>query len=707
MADLLFEIGTEELPPALINSLTDQITGNITAKLKENELPFNEADLRKFYTARRIAIYIPNLPEKQETKKIEVKGPDKSKAFNESGLPTQAAIGFAKKYNLEPKDLILKKVNDTEYVFVSIQTGGKETKELLAKILPESIYKTSGEKFMKWGSYEETFARPIRWIVSLLDNKIIDFTYAGIKSNSYSFGHRFLSNKEIKIETPRFYEKTLEENHIIPSQEKRKRLIEELIDKEAKTVDGIPIIEPVLLEEVVNITENPQSLLCSFDDSFLSLPGCIIETVLRKHQRYFVLTNSKDKTKLLKHFVVITNGTEKNNEIFKSQIKKGNEKVVRARLNDAKFFFEDDLKEPFNYEVRATKLSKIGFQKGLSSMLEKVNRILQLSIHIYEKIKEQAKEKFSLNKEDLTTAIKLCKLDLTTKMVFEMPELQGTIGSIYAKQNGYPKNISESIEEHYFNTNKNNILAQIIGITDKLDNIICLFSINKIPSGSADPFALRGQTSWIFANIEAIQEQYNIDFRLKDLIYTFKEKVTGSEIKSKVTNETINKIQEFLTERLKLIYKSSTNTTNDIVEATFTVSDPLNNIRATKEKIELLNKHFINPNEKDKAFYKAAQRLVRIVEQNTNGNLDLSNLKLDAEMELLKRLKEISSKEHKDSNELLLDFYTLTNPINNFFEKVLVNDPDPKTKQARQALLKKGKELFENICDFNKITERS
>ncbi len=718
MPDLLFEIGCEELPPNSILSLTNQIKENIISELKENNVLVTNNDVETYNTPRRIAIYIKNLPAKQEVKTIEVKGPDKEKAFDKSGNPTQAAMGFAKKYNLEPKDLTIKKINDSEYVFVTTKTGGKEIKELLSSILPSSIKKSSGEKFMSWGNYDEKFARPIRWILAILDKDVIKLKYANIESNNYTFGHKTLGSKKIKLAEAKSYSQELLENFVIANPSLRQQKIIDLINKEANTLNTIPANNPDLLDEIKNITEYPGLLTCEFEKEFLSLPECIIKTVLEKHQRYIVLYNKENK-KLSSKFIVITNGLEqlqKNKEEIIKNTKKGNEKVVKARLNDAKFFYQEDLKRPFTYEEKIKTLSKVTFQKGLGTIQEKTERIVKLSAYIYDHI-SQGKERMvspyssevNCSRKDIIETAKLSKLDLATQMVFEMPELQGKIGSIYAKKNDFPDSICNGIEGQYADHSNssiylNNTTGMILGIADRIDNLISLFSIKKIPTSSADPFALRGQTNWLFIIIEAIQDQYNVTFKLLEIINHHAKNIFNH----KITNDDITKVIEFLLERLKLKYESSHSGFKDLTESVFAVGNPLNNIYEAKDKLILLTDHFgLEIKEEDKEFLTAAKRLVRIVEPTTNGNLDTSLLKTEEEKTLLKKIDELNNKQFNSYSNLFSELITLTKPINNFFDKVLVNDPDPKIKQARHVLLKKGKELFEKICDFNKITERN
>lgn len=702
MADLLYEIGCEELPPGLIKSLTNQLLENVACGLTENNIPFKKEDIKTFNTPRRIAIYIPNLPEKQEIKTIEVKGPPASSAFDQTSEPTQAAIGFAKKYNLEAKDLVRKNINDIEYVFAVTKIGGKKTKDILSGVLYNSIKNSTGDKFMKWGNYDEKFARPVKWILAILNDEIIDFTYAVIKSSNKTYGHRFFNNNFITIISLQEYEKKLLENKVIASFGERLNQIKISIQEEANKIKGKAVIDESLLEEVTNITEYPASLLCHFDKEFLTLPSCIIETILKKHQKYFIL---KDKNNnLLPNFIVITNGTEsfKDDSKIKEQIKKGNEKVVRARLNDGKFFFNEDLKTPFTYEARSSSLSKITFQKGLGSMEEKVNRLIKLCEFIYESLKQ----KLQTSKEDLIKTARLCKLDLTTHLVFELPELQGEIGSVYAKINNFNQEIVTGIKEHYYprhfqDTFPTTISGLIVGIADKLDNIICLFTAGKIPSSSADPFVLRRQAQGIVDNI--LNKELVLD--ISNLIKKY-EPLLPTNIKGKLTSEVESHIKDFILQRF-ILNMETKGYDSDLIQSVISVCDPLKDFISTHNKINSLkifneeNKNLFNP------FLTAAKRLVRIVETNTNGSLDVNLLKTEQEKVLLQSFQQIKSKTYKTTNDYLKELSNLTTPINNFFDKVLVNDPDPKIKRTRQSLLKQGKDLFEQICDFNKIQDRS
>ena len=706
MAGLLFEIGCEELPPEAISNLTDQIKTNITSTLNQNYIPIPEKEIQTFSTPRRITIYISTLPAKQPIKNTKVKGPPKDKAYDSKGNFTQAALGFAKKNNINIEKLYVEKVNNVEYVFADIKLGGKDIKELLRETLPNSLKNTTGKKFMKWGDISEKFARPIRWIVALLDKEVIDFTYAGVKSSNHSFGHRFLSNKKIQITSPDAYKDELKKNYVIVSPEERKVLIKQNIANLTAQSGGIPIIEEGLLNTVVNITEYPSALLCSFDKEFLSLPPVVTETVLEKHQKYFVIKD-KNKTSLLPLFIVITNGTEVNNEKIKLTVKSGNEKVARARLNDAKFFIQEDLKRPFTHEERIKDLSKITFQKGLGLMEDKVTRIIKLSEYIYKRLNAE-KVKLEQSIDDVIQTAKLCKLDLSTSMVFEFTELQGEVGAIYSKESNHNNAISEGIKEHYLPRFYGDKMPKsdtglIVGIADKIDNITCLFSIGKIPTGSVDPFALRRQAQGIIDQI--LYKHWKLDItNLVDVLIT-------NFIDTKVEPDKEKSIIQFLTQRF-ITSMDNLKYENDLITSVVSVKDPLKDVISAQERVKTLKDSFASTNKtKYMPFLVAAKRLVRIVEKETNGGLDINKLNTNEEKILLKMFedinKNIKSDKYKNHKEFLDELTTLTTPINTFFDNVLVNDPDPKIKKNRQSLLKKGKDLFENICDFNMITERS
>ena len=691
MPDLLFEIGTEELPPGLIHDITNQILNNILNKLTEENISFKE--YKTYNTPRRIAVFISGLPKTQDVKEIEIKGPLKNKAFDNAGNPTQAAIGFCNKHNIKPKDLIFKKQQDVEYVFSKVTIGGKNTKDLFSLILLFALKNTTGEKYMKWGSYEEKFVRPIRWILAVLDKEIIKFSYASLLSDKYTFGHRYLKNKKIEITTPKDYEKTLEESFVIVNQDKRRKKIQQFLKEEADKISGITIINENILNTVTNITEYPESILCEFDSSFLSLPLDVIETVLEKNQKCFVIKKQNEE-KLLPYFIVITNGIQEHDQKIKEQIKRGNEKVVKARLNDASFFLKEDLKTPFKYEARIKSLEKISFQKNLNSMYDKVQRITKLAEYIYENLKHKITKE--IKPDDITNTAKLCKLDLTTHMVFEFPELQGKIGAIYAKESGSNENVSSGIYEQYDQI-PSSLCGLIVGIADKLDNILCLFSQGKIPTGSSDPYALRRQAQSIIDSVFLLRDKTNASLDLANLI----------TIAQELDNKTINKVKEFILDKFKNSLRENYSIEPDIIHSVFSVGEPLRDLATTKNKIQTINEHFLKPSSLDKEFLTAAKRLVRIVEKNINGNVDPLLFKSNYEKELLVVFNEINKKEYKDPQDLISELSNLTKPINIFFDNILVNDPDEKIRQNRQSLLKIGKDLFERICDFNQILERN
>lgn len=685
MPDLLLEIGTEELPPNLIDLLLNQLKTNILTILKEHSVEVDKEDIKEFSTPRRIAIYIKNLPLKTKDKTTEIKGPPKNKAFDESGKATQVAIGFAKKYSLEVSDLSLKNFNGIDYIFITHQEKGEKLKNILEDKLPDALKKITGDKLMKWGNNNDKFIRPIRWVLAILDNEIINFNFATVKSGNKTYGHRFLASGETEIIDPKDYISTLEKNYVFADGEARKEKIRELLDNETRLLNtSLSSGSKSLLEVVCKICEYPKIIKCDFDEEFLNLPDIVIETVLEKHQKYFVLY--KDK-KIISQFLVITNGTGKD-----ENIKTGNEKVAKARLNDAQFFFEEDLKRPFTFEERKKDLEKISFQKGLGSLKDKTERIISYSCAI-------ATDIFNIdsnNINDIITAAELSKIDLTTHLVFEMPELQGVIGRIYAGRNT-TESVSRSIEEHYSNTNTYSELSTIIGIADKIDNILCMFSLNKIPTSSSDPFGLINQIDWILKTCES--GSLSIIQLLE--VYYKKSNHLNIPIEHK------NKVLEFIDNRLKVYLKEKCGN-NDYIEAVLTSKNSIENISLTISRLEaLMNLNLSND------FLQAAKRLIRIVSNETQRNKINENLfktneenKLyEAFLSVQKTKTEFTKKE--DYIKYFENLKPLTKDINLFFDNVLVNDKDESIKNNRMALLNLGKTLLFELCDFNKIIERN
>ena len=674
MNKYLLEIGTEELAYKFIPSAMEQIKSEFAKALEENEIKCT--DIKTYATPRRLTVLIEGLPEKQEDVEKTVKGPIATIAYDNDGNITKAAIGFANKNGIQVENLY----KQDNYIWAKIEQKGKNTKDIIKEIAPQIILRLKGTHFMRWSDLDIKFQRPIRWIVSLFNSEIVDFEIAGIKASNISRGHRFANKTEVEIKNPDTYLSSLEELNVIADVEKRKAVIAELATKKAKEINADIQIDEDLLDEVTFITEWPVPVICSFEEKYLEIPEKVAVTVMAVHQRYFPLY--KDG-KLLNKFITISNyvGNTFDN------IKAGNERVVRARLEDAVFFVQEDTQKPLIDYLED--LKGVTFQKGFGSVYDKTQRIIKLSKFIAEKLNVQ-----SSNVE--RTAL-LCKADLVTKLVFEFTELQGYIGSDYAIRSGENPQVSKGIKEHYFPLNADSELAesiegQIVGIADKIDTVVAVFADKKKISGSQDPLGVRRATLGILKTI--LQKDLDIDLTslLNLSIELLADKI---EDKTKLFND----IKDFFEQRL--IVFLSDKYKHDLLEACISSKDVLSNLKDFTKRLTIVSDIVAKDNYAQ--FHEAINRMIRIIKNENNfGEINTSLFKEVAEKDLYNAIKEI--------NENVLTYEELEKSlikvipfVSEFFEKVLVMDNDEEVKLNRITLLNTIKQKFAKIADFSKI----
>ena len=457
MNKYLLEIGTEELPYKFVNTGLAQLKNAFEKLLQENQIEFT--DIKAFSTPRRLALIIEGFEEKQPDTVKTVKGPILNIAYDENGNLSKAGQGFAKKNGVDESALY----KEDNYVWAKVEQKGKSIKDILQENVEKIVLKMQGPYFMRWADLDVKFQRPIRWVVSLLNDDELKIKIAEVESSRFSRGHRFKSDK-VEIKNADNYEKALFDNNVVVDSEKRKSMIVESARKEAASIGADVYMEDGLLEEVTNICEWPVPVICNFDEKYLDIPEKVTVTVMAVHQRYFPLYKAG---KLLNSFITITNYIGNNFD----NIKAGNERVVVARLDDAIFFFNEDTKKPFESYVEA--LKGITFQKGMGSMFDKTNRIVKLS--------EILAEKLNAPVDTVKRTALLCKADLVTSLVFEFTELQGFIGSDYAFNAGEKPAVVKGIKEHYYPLGADSELAesvegQIVGIADKIDTIVAVFA---------------------------------------------------------------------------------------------------------------------------------------------------------------------------------------------------------------------------------------
>ena len=673
MNKYLLEIGTEELAYKFIPSAMEQLKSEFTKALEENEIKFSKINV--YATPRRLAVLIEDLQEKQEDTTKTVKGPIATIAYDENGNLTKAALGFANKNNVQPENLF----KQDHYVWAKIEQKGKDTKELLKTLVPSIIQKLKGTHFMRWADLDIKFQRPIRWIVSLFNNEIIEFEFANVKASNITRGHRF-SKTELRIENPDLYLTELEKANVIADVEKRKSTIVKLATEKAKEIDADIVIEDGLLDEVTFITEWPIPVICSFEEKYLQIPEKVAVTVMAVHQRYFPLYKAG---KLLNKFITISNFV---GDTF-DNIKAGNERVVRARLEDAIFFVNEDTQKPLISYL--DDLKGVTFQKGFGSVYDKTQRVCELSKTIAKKLQAPI--------ADVERTALLCKADLVTKLVFEFTELQGYIGADYALRSGETKEVAEGIKEHYFPLNAESEVAssiegQIVGIADKIDTVVTVFADGKKISGSQDPLGVRRATLGILKTI--LQKDLNIN--LTELL---KQTIELLPVEVEDKNKLFNNVKEFFEQRLTILLSDKYK--HDVLEACISEKDVLSNLKDFIERLEIVTD--IVKKDSYAQFHESINRIIRIIKNETNfGDTNAALFNNESEANLWKKALTIKETEltYEELEEKLVD---LIPEISEFFDKVLVMDKDEKIKQNRINMLNAIKQKYAVIADFSKI----
>ena len=684
---LLLEIGTEEMPsrflPGAISDLKD-----IAAKyFNEYRLAFK--DLRTFATPRRLAMIIDSIPLMQGDAVREVFGPSKKAAFDSQGNPTKAAAGFAESLGLKTSDLIIKLKGKNEYLAAVIEEKGLSTSAVLPEVLRKLILSLHFPKAMRWGNGNMSFVRPIHWIAAIYGTEIISFEIDGLNSSNMTRGHRFLSPAAFMVKDVLFYMSLLENNFVIVDHIKRKELIRKGIKGLFFDPEEHPIIDEELLEIVNFLVEYPVPALCSFNSEYLNLPKELLITVMKDHQKYFAVQNNNGS--LINHFVVVSNTKAENEETVRT----GAERVIKARFDDAKFYFHEDAKKTLANRVED--LKQVTFHNKLGTLFGKTGRITNLAAYLAEKLNPSVRE-------NLLRAALLSKTDLITGVVREFPELQGVMGKYYARLNKEDGSIADAIEEQYLPKYFGDSLPQtnigaLLSLSDKIDNISSFFAIGVIPTGSEDPFALRRQAMGIVSIL--LDRQYNLT--LKEIFETALEMLKGIP-KHRSEADTISAIISFMQQRVEFIL-SSMNYSPDLIRSVLALSSvcPLNSIKGRIEALSKFREEKIFPD-----FLLAIKRLCNIIPKTTLPSIKSDLLLLEEE----KNLHKASEKLHNEVKTLIKEkrfydslaaFSEITAPVNNFFDKVLVMDKNEEIKANRLALLKGVWRTSSILADFSKL----
>lgn len=679
--DLLFEIGAEEIPAGFMPNILGQLKQLAETKLNDAHLPFES--IETYGTPRRLALIVKGISDASAEISERHKGPSASIAYDADGNATKAAIGFARGKGLDVADLVV----EDGYIYAETKTAGVPAKDIVTDMLPQLITGLNFPKSMHWGDLDAKFVRPVRWLVALLDEEVISVEFATVQSGNVSRGHRFLGADEISIKNAASYVETLKENFVMVDQDARRELISKQLHDMAASKNASIVWDDDLLEEINYLVEWPTALCGGFEESYLALPDAAIITPMKDHQRYFPLVGQDGK--LLPMFLTVRNGSDHSIEVVQA----GNERVLRARLDDAKFFFNEDRKKPLI--DRQDGLTKIVFQEGLGNLADKTERLLKLG--------RVFGEECGLHEDAavvLERATELAKTDLTTGMVTEFTELQGVMGKEYALLDGESPEVAEAIFEQYLPRFAGDVLPQteagkVLSIIDKVDNIVATFSRGLIPTGSQDPYALRRQTIGIL-NI-LLGSEWNISLRP-----IFKASMELLNVAADKQEELLNQVEEFFTLRLKNIFLDR--------EVPHHVIDLLlsNNELSVADAEGLVNALLANRIDENVELVQAYTRMYNLVKdvEYTGVNSDL--LKEDAEKALFEAASKASEAslaawEAGDYAAVVAVPATLVPTINQFFEDVMVMDKDEAIKANRLQLVRLAYSVMAIIGDISAL----
>lgn len=686
--ELLFEIGTEEIPSGYLPPALEDLKAVAGRLLQEHRLTF--AGIRTLGTPRRLTLFVDDLAEKQTDARREVVGPTRAVAYDALGKPTRAAEGFARAQGVPVERLEVRALDRGEYVVAVHEERGAPTPEVLLTLLPKVLTSLSFPKFMRWGDGTFRFVRPIRWLLCLYGGKVVPVAIEGLnlKADAKTYGHRFLSPRGVRVRSFQEYLQTLEEKFVIVDQDRRRGMVRKLAVEAAATVKGQPVLDDDLVETVTHLVEFPTVVCGSFRREYLELPRDVIITPMRKHQRYFPVVDAAGN--LLPHFVAISNMRARDMEL----IRQGNERVLRARLNDAEFFYRDDRKVPL--AERVGRLQHIIFQEKLGTMHDKVQRVRELAAFIADRVDPACRAMAE-------RAAHLCKADLVTTMVKEFPNLQGTMGREYARLSGEPPEVCQAIEEHYLPRFAGDRLAAsnvgaVVGLADRLDSIVGCFGVGLMPTGSEDPYALRR------AALGVVQTILHRDFRasLGELVDRARAAFGGrlDQAADKIRREVL----DFLRGRIQVVLVDR-GLPPEVVEAVLAAGfDDVADAARRAEALAVMRR------EADFGELSAAfRRVVGIIPKGFDRPVDAARLVEGAERALHAQVTAL--KAEVDGKVAAHDYLgalqriaALKPMVDMFFEEVLVIGPDEGLTQNRFALLKAVGDLFARIADFTKIT---
>lgn len=682
--ELFLEIGTEEIPAGFLPKAMADMEAMIRKELGNARVEFT--DIRTLATPRRLALRVTGLPALQPDAETTAMGPAKNIAFDASGNPTKAAEGFARGQGVPVGDLKLVATDKGEYVAAVRKESGRPVADLLGDMLPRLVSGIPFKKSMRWGDLDVRFARPIHWIVALFDGIVVPFSFGNIESGSVSRGHRFMADQTFPVRDFAHYLEECERHFVIPDPERRREIIRREIHRLAKTAGGHLLPDEGLLEEVSYLCEYPSAVHGTFSPEFLAVPKEVLITSMRSHQRYFSIVD--DDGRLLPGFITINNTLTEDPSV----VVRGNERVLRARLSDARFFFEEDKK--VRLETRVEALKSVVYQAKLGTSFEKMERFRALAEELAARLNPAVQEQAS-------RAAFLCKADLVSGMVGEFPEVQGIMGREYALLQGEEPEVAKAIAEHYLPTQAGGELPSsdigaFVSIADKMDTICGCFGVGLIPTGSADPYALRRSALGIINIILDRKYPLSLKWVVESALSRLGAKLTRDR------EEVLGDVLRFFEDRF--INLLGGQFPGDVVDAaTAAGGDDLVDCAARISTLaEFRNRHDFEP------LAVAFKRVCNIVKEPVAASVDPNLFQDDAEKGLFAAFQSVriavaKAVADRDYHSALTQIATLKGAVDQFFEKVMVMAEDERVRTNRLSLLQEVKGLFSGIADFAKI----
>ena len=692
--DLLLEVGAEEIPASFIVPALEDLKRILNERMEAARLKHGE--VRTYGTPRRLAVWVKDVADAGEDVTTEKLGPSAKAAFDKEGKPTVAATKFAESLKLQVSELGRTQTAKGEYLSAKVQEKGRPATEILSEALHAAVHGINFRKSMRWGDVDQAFARPVQWLVALLGGDVLPVVFGDVKSGRTTYGHRFLAPGPLELARPADYEAALEKVHVIPDISKRRAMLLEKLRAAAKSTGGQILEDESLVEQVTNLVELPSPVVGTFDERHLDLPPEVLVQEMKSHQRYFSLTDAQGK--LLPKFIAVSNTPVRDEKLSL----RGYERVLRSRLADGRFFFDEDRRTPL--ADRLPKLARVVWQGQLGSYAEKVERFKALAVFLAEGAgkKEQ--------RATIERAATLAKADLVTGMVGEFPELQGVMGREYARAAGEPEAVALAIFEHYLPRNANDSLptqdaGAFIGLADRLDTLCGIFSIGKGPTGAADPFGLRRACLAVINIVLGRGYRFSLSAAVDEALKLLEPKTASIKRKAGEPSPR-EQVLEFFRGRLKALWSEGYRT--DVVEAVLSVG--FDDLVAARKRLEALSGLVGRADFTPLAV--AFKRVVNIVEKQgkdvAKGNTDPARFRDEPEKNLHAAFTQARGKvaefvKADDFSGALKEITGLKPAVDTFFDKVTVMADDKDLRENRVRFLTEIGALFNEVADFSKI----